>query len=256
MVVIAIIGVLAAILWPVMSGVQEKARQAKCRTNLSQINTALRAYKTDYGRYPTAPWYDGTLSVYQGGASALWPDYVTSKENLRCPDDREWRNPNTPNNYSSYNGQIAATGPSSAAAYWAFGTTTDPAETNTSIVLRTVTYNYCGFSNSGWEDESYWDSVSGQYLPTRGASSGVPAWLAADGLKARHDPRLMNPRAPDNAVTFHCLHHRTYYGASDLTKWRDTLVRLGGESDTVMMSQWAHPKFAGPPSASQWKMQK
>ena len=253
LVVIAIIGVLAAILWPVMSHVQEKARQTQCTAHMLQINTALKAYKTDYGRYPLAPWYDGVQ--YEGGASALYPDYITSTSALRCPDDRTWRGPNCPSNYSSYNGRIAATGASTAATYWAFDTLKDTEEANPNLDHRAVTYNFYGFTNSGWED-SYWDGTTNSWQPTRGAGTAAPAWLTVQGLKARHDPRCMNPRVPDNAVSFHCIHHRKFYGATDSTKWHDLYVRVGGETGTAIMSQWTRPEFSGPPVATEWKVQK
>ncbi len=41
MVVIAIIGILVAILFPVFSTAREKARQAKCQAHLMQLVTAL-----------------------------------------------------------------------------------------------------------------------------------------------------------------------------------------------------------------------
>jgi prepilin-type N-terminal cleavage/methylation domain-containing protein len=57
--VIAIIGVLAAISFPVMKGMQERAAVSKARTELSAISAALESYKRQYGDYPqTGPFTD------------------------------------------------------------------------------------------------------------------------------------------------------------------------------------------------------
>jgi prepilin-type N-terminal cleavage/methylation domain-containing protein len=61
--VIAIIGILAAILIPVVGAVRESARNAQCISNLRQIGTAIVASSEDFnGRFPDlltrypAPW--------------------------------------------------------------------------------------------------------------------------------------------------------------------------------------------------------
>jgi prepilin-type processing-associated H-X9-DG protein len=65
--VIAIIAILAAILFPVFAQAREKARQATCLSNQKQIGTAIMMYVQDYGEtyplYATYPnqdlyWYD------------------------------------------------------------------------------------------------------------------------------------------------------------------------------------------------------
>jgi len=50
--VIAIIAILAAIIFPVAGTVRENARKGRCSSNLSQIFVALQAYKEDYRAYP------------------------------------------------------------------------------------------------------------------------------------------------------------------------------------------------------------
>lgn len=60
LVVIVIISLLAAILFPVFTRVREKARQATCQSNLKQIALAVTQYSQDYDeRYPMGevyPW--------------------------------------------------------------------------------------------------------------------------------------------------------------------------------------------------------
>ena len=49
--VIAIIGVLAALLLPVLSQAREAARQVSCKSNLYQLGLAIQMYKADWGEY-------------------------------------------------------------------------------------------------------------------------------------------------------------------------------------------------------------
>jgi prepilin-type N-terminal cleavage/methylation domain-containing protein len=52
--VIAIIGILAAITFGVVKGVQERAAISQCRTELAALVAALETYKQQYGDYPQA----------------------------------------------------------------------------------------------------------------------------------------------------------------------------------------------------------
>jgi len=51
-VVIAIIGILAALLLPALSKAKASAKRAKCQSNLHQIALAFRIYVDDYSLYP------------------------------------------------------------------------------------------------------------------------------------------------------------------------------------------------------------
>ena len=73
--VIAIIGILAAILIPVVSQVRESARTAQCTSNLRQLHTAFMLYADEYnGRLPyggnnnVLRFSDGPINVRWNGA--------------------------------------------------------------------------------------------------------------------------------------------------------------------------------------------
>jgi prepilin-type N-terminal cleavage/methylation domain-containing protein len=83
LVVIAIIAVLMAIALPVFNSAREKGRQTKCMANLHQVGLALRMYLLEEGQYPGP--YDPATG--QGGVNALYPTYITSRQQLVCPDD-------------------------------------------------------------------------------------------------------------------------------------------------------------------------
>ena len=62
--VIAIIAILAAIIFPIAGTVRENARRSRCISNLSQIFVALQNYKDDYRAYPPVL---GAYAVDAGG---------------------------------------------------------------------------------------------------------------------------------------------------------------------------------------------
>ena len=117
LVVITIIGILAAILFPVFSAAREKARSASCASNLKQLGLAALQYVQDYdeapmcGRHYLPNSQCGALSTgAYGWAGQLYP-YVQSAALYSCPDDRY-----SDQNEVVYNGG-AATGPRVAYAY-------------------------------------------------------------------------------------------------------------------------------------------
>jgi len=256
LVVIAIIAVLAGILMPVISSTQEKARQAKCSSNLMQLSTALGAYKADWGRYPFRPFYDANLNEYQGGVSAVAPDYIKSSTVLECPNDAgNIRGKQIPKHYSTYNGPVHFMFDSTATGtdMWQFEKVAGGMGTASDLCM--ITYNYGGFDNNGW-DESWWDGTKWTMSTPDGGA--VPTWL--DPAKWRFYPRLSNRQCPDNAVALHCRAHRAWYGRDETkganaepARWRDIVVRINGRVETVDYSGWAHPEASG---ASQWKIQK
>jgi prepilin-type N-terminal cleavage/methylation domain-containing protein len=55
LVVILIIGILVAFLFPAFQGVLERAKKVQAKNDLTQIVTAVNAFYTEYGRYPIDP---------------------------------------------------------------------------------------------------------------------------------------------------------------------------------------------------------
>jgi len=66
LVVIVIIGVLAGLSFPVYQSIQNSARKTQAKNDVTQIVTAVNAFYTEYGRYPTSATAD-TSAIYGPG---------------------------------------------------------------------------------------------------------------------------------------------------------------------------------------------
>ncbi|MBA7713919.1 hypothetical protein ES703_122930 [subsurface metagenome] len=260
-VVISIIGVLAALLFPVFSRVREKARQTRCQHQMMQLVTELNQYHRNNGHYPPRPYYDTDDARYKGGFSALYPDYVTDRDLFICPDDRAaLQNLGDCRDriYCSYNGIADWDDDNSDGNIWD---------------LKYVLYNYYGYTYqfmlgpSAPDDPDRLDEIpagngyssgydtgeSSCILPgyagmpgwmdvlvAHGEMSpnGIPDWLDAAGLTWRHFPALRNNNPPDTTIVTHCPNHRRY-GELDL------IVRVTGETDKVNPFQLGDPTETG-----------
>ncbi len=91
LVVVAVIGILAAILFPVLARTRENARRASCQSNLRQIGLGLQQYLQDYdGTYPNVSFGSSGLGApYQYVGAYRWMDaiypYTKSEQLFVCP---------------------------------------------------------------------------------------------------------------------------------------------------------------------------
>ena len=69
LVVITIIVILLGFLFPAFQGVQDRARKVQAKNDLTQIATAVNAFYTEYGRYPTSATTDSAATYGPGNAS-------------------------------------------------------------------------------------------------------------------------------------------------------------------------------------------
>jgi prepilin-type N-terminal cleavage/methylation domain-containing protein/prepilin-type processing-associated H-X9-DG protein len=83
LIVIAIIGVLAAILLPGLARSRESARRASCAAGLSQIGMGLHMYADEHDRQ--FPWSGGGNNA--DSLIYFFPRYGLSENNFICPSD-------------------------------------------------------------------------------------------------------------------------------------------------------------------------
>src|SRR6266513_713701 len=69
LIVIGIIAILIGLLFPAFKGVQDQARRTQAKNDLTQIVTAVNAFYTEYGRYPTTATTDATATYGPGGST-------------------------------------------------------------------------------------------------------------------------------------------------------------------------------------------
>ena len=207
LVVIAIIGILAAILFPAFKGAQERARQTNCASNLNQIHIAVNQYLQDNRRYPdslvdllpeAAAYDDGTaippaapveIKVVKGTG------YLKGGVDiLRCQND------DLDVTHSSYGAMSKAVDVATPA-------------TLTALPGRYV-FNYWGYRPNGFTLEN-----AAQVATVAGTATGTPAtyallrdptqaYDATNPLKNPVKYSLSNRFAPSSTIITHCVYHR------------------------------------------------
>ena len=106
LIVISIIAILAAILFPVFSRARENARRASCLSNMKQIGLGMLQYAQDYDeRYYGATHVENPAALIPllagiGWAGGVYP-YVKSAQVYKCPNDtNEGSGANVPVSYA------------------------------------------------------------------------------------------------------------------------------------------------------------
>jgi prepilin-type N-terminal cleavage/methylation domain-containing protein/prepilin-type processing-associated H-X9-DG protein len=135
MIVMAIVAILAAVIFPVFSRVRDEARQAACTSNLKKMGIAIANYAQDYSqRYPgqyyddggfnSNGWQNGIPSWYKGVVA-----YTQTRNTIEiCPSVKANRfNPNDYNmqylfpRFCNYRAISAIRDPSSVVMLWERG---------------------------------------------------------------------------------------------------------------------------------------
>jgi prepilin-type N-terminal cleavage/methylation domain-containing protein len=239
LVVLLIIGLLAAILFPVLKSAREGGYQANCATNLHQIYIAVELYRKDEGEYPgslgallgdtdklagytTAGTDDGNEELNSGGKSY----FKGGMDALVCPDDDTTSNlPRS--SYGDISTSITtALGPTNDFGryvwnYLGYRVVADVgacSDSNVSQCLGTAytaaTYGSTScptvFSND-CVPEQYADvfenvDVNGKYPYLVNPDNG---WNASTNpIDVTKLPRLINRFAPPTTIITHCVFHR------------------------------------------------
>src|SRR3982751_3763771 len=70
LVVIVIIAVLMGLAFPVFSSIQNQARKTQAKNDVTQIVTAVNAFYTEYGKYPTTETTDAAATYGPGNKNS------------------------------------------------------------------------------------------------------------------------------------------------------------------------------------------
>jgi len=91
LVVVAIIAILAAILFPVFARARENARRSSCQSNLRQIGLGALQYTQDYDETLFRSFYGSATADSDATTNYKWMDaifpYVKNEQVFVCPSD-------------------------------------------------------------------------------------------------------------------------------------------------------------------------
>ncbi|HPV36978.1 MAG TPA: DUF1559 domain-containing protein [Candidatus Hydrogenedentes bacterium] len=85
---IAVMGILAAIMLPALSRAREAARRASCQNNLKQVGIVFKMYANEDPQqyWPPLSSTDGAFMFQSDG---VYPEYLTDLSVLACPSDTD-----------------------------------------------------------------------------------------------------------------------------------------------------------------------
>jgi type II secretory pathway pseudopilin PulG len=262
LVVLAIIGLLAAILFPVLKTAREKGYQAACATNLQQIYLAVELYRRDVEEFPpslkvllsdTEELADGTLNT--GGKGY----FRGGKDALVCPDD-DTDSTGLRSSYGDVGNPNKADFGNYVWNYWGYRVDqgTNCSDTDVSGCKGTA---YSDAEVSGYPNPSDPETyINSDYATALG---GKPAFQISGttDLDITRLPRLANRFAPPSTIITHCVFHRlpssNIAGAYDLYAdttnsqgAKDIILRLDGTAKVLDVSG---ANFA---DSSNWALQR
>jgi len=169
--VVGIIVVLMGLLIPSIYTAREKAKQAKCASNVRQLLIGLNLYEQEYKSFPVLSDGGGTLYT------SLYPRFIDSKEIFHCPNHRNLAGEHYAGNATCYasNDTVTANGLTAD--------NPDYAISQTVLVIDSL-WDYeqprhSGGSNLGFADghvEWYTKRAYTGADPNNGANSGWKNW--------------------------------------------------------------------------------
>ena len=99
---IAIIAILAAILFPVFARARENARRSSCSSNLKQIGLGFMQYTQDYDeKFPVSR--NPVILNEQGDWAVVLQPYLKSAQIFQCPSETRGPETGAPTDFYGYN---------------------------------------------------------------------------------------------------------------------------------------------------------
>lgn len=270
LVVLAVIAIMAALIFPALSRAREGGRQTRCTANLAQIYTAVRQYKDDEGQYPhsIAPMLPvgTTLVTSTGSLPPLWaglPSMVlgTTLMDLGPGTSGEDALPGT-----TTGGGVTVISNNGRGYLKTFDVLRCPND-STKALAKVSSYDTSGASVwNAWG--YYFMGLAHSRVPSPAPASSLlvnPA-VAYDAGRNPVAKSLANRFASPSTIITHCRFHRpqtsglsspdVLYTPQDNgtgTGARDIVLRLDGSIKATDVSTWA--QTTGTPALSQWQLQ-
>ncbi len=277
LVVLGIIALLAALLFPAFKSGQERSRQSSCAANLKQIGVAVQQYYQDEKYYPAS------LSVLMPQAISMDTDlnpdtdsnaatsenpggtgYLPGLDVAICPDD-DTESTTPRHSYGQYGVSSAPALPALAGTFPSY-TSTPPSDPGQ------YAWNYWGYRADGYAYQGAQEAADANPAPslylvnkTTGYNhpqATTPAFnFGAPRNVVEHS--LSNRYAPKDTIITHCVYHRLptasnlnnpseLYYSTDPTvgqNARDIVLLLSGEAKPLDVSPWGNAN-------GQWQTQK
>jgi prepilin-type N-terminal cleavage/methylation domain-containing protein len=233
LVVMAIIAILAGLIFPLATTMREKGNQSACISNLQSVGQALKLYRLDERAYPPA-LYGFLIEGDSAPTTFLYPHYARSRREFKCPD-----NPNRVD-------ETGLAGP--------FDGVDSPV---TAVPLERVPKQGGGYDVKPILDKQIayylFDSYDGGVLPpsrkipsmVRTVKAGLPGYeihYRRDwGFFGASDPdrELLNRNPEDGTFVTACTYHRKY-NVLDLVpgtgSW-DMVLFLDGHTEKIPSDQ-------------------
>ncbi len=240
--VIAIIAILAAIMFPVAATVRERSRRAACMSNLHQIEVALKMYKLDQRVYPevllgyaedangnligpNTPDTNGRkLADIQAGY--LYKAYVKDYTLFKCPNNDE-------------TDQTVLQQP-------VVGLRPDPNDPNRRIPTQLARFYRYDSYDVGQECNGAYTERYSLFRPFNGtADSGGYAMGAADDVC-----QLQYNNPPESTIVTWCTKHRTCADGQVTRGSKDLVLLLSGTVKVVESSVMIEKMLGGDPNTA------
>ena len=263
LVVLLIIGLLAAILFPVVNGAKERAYQASCASNLHQIYLAVELYKNDEGGYPPnlAVLLPNTETLAGGSLNVNGKDYFRGgNDALVCADD-DMESTDLRSSYGDVGNPNVADFGNYVWNYWGYRTVNDAkapnlgspvatcSDTNVSECLGTAYQTEADFqamiTSSNANENPF---LINRYAISPSSGSATAPQTDPTQIDTTKLPMLANRFAKGNTIITHCVFHRLpmsslagNYDLYDTTNTdgqgaKDIILRLDGTAKVLDVS--------------------